>query len=173
MTVSTQAVERLVSVLGTDRARSSLLVDLDALAAADGRGLLPDALPAVLYGVWRALGGALAVIGSGSVDEIDARLTPVRLPVLGHDGRQWRPSPEQPSAVREFTEPGRALADGLRRDPSFAERRLLVLGSGSRRLTDAAAGSDENLSVTGPDPRQTASALIGALARALTQRMPN
>ncbi|MEZ5658224.1 MAG: hypothetical protein R3E83_06745 [Burkholderiaceae bacterium] len=108
----------------------------------------------------------MALISNRSIDELDVRLAPVRLPVLALGGRQWRGTPAQPAEVRRFADCATALAEGLGDDPHFAGRDLCVVGPANAALIDL------DLDRAAPADDETASAeMISALSTALAQRL--
>lgn len=76
------------------RHRSALFLDIDGtlidIAATPQSVIVPDALPALLYGLSSRLDGALALVSGRPVAQIDALMAPLALPCAGGHGAQLR-----------------------------------------------------------------------------------
>ncbi|AZG08936.1 trehalose-phosphatase [Pigmentiphaga sp. H8] len=77
-----------------DLARCALFLDLDGtlapIAPSPDAARVPGATVALLRRLVCATGGALAVVSGRSIEVIDRLLQPLRLPVAGLHGAQWR-----------------------------------------------------------------------------------
>ncbi|MBX9700108.1 MAG: trehalose-phosphatase [Acetobacteraceae bacterium] len=78
----------------------AMLLDFDGtlvdIAATPDAIVVPPGLRETLHGVTTACAGALAIISGRTIDELDAFLHPLRLPIAGEHGAAVRVSPDAP-----------------------------------------------------------------------------
>lgn len=170
MSIETSALQRLSHALGAGRDDFVLLLRLESLLPERLRHRLSDRLPALIYGLRRAMSGAVVVVTDDDPARVDGLFSPVRVPVLSVGAGRWRAHPERPGPGDVITDEARTHWTRLFDRPPFAGRSLLMVGAPPWPLP-ASAGGVVVVGSGEEDPVAGAAELIGALAGALVQRL--